>query len=89
MDEHARLGLEVFDAEVGSQHVLCELLLQFLFDFLAEPLMHKRILRVKLGKHDQLEAPNHPLLCQLELLHYLIDFILAQGQFVKVRIVDV
>ena len=81
--------MEVFDAEIRSQHVLSKLLLQLLLDLLSEPLVHERILGIQLREHYEFETSDDPLFCQLHLLHYLVDFLLLQAEFLEVGVVDV
>ena len=51
--------------------------------------MHQSIFGIKLRKHYELKATNNSLLGQLQLLHDLVDLVLAQSQFIEVSIIYV
>lgn len=88
-EENASLRLEVLDAEVRHEDVLRQLLLQLLLDLLAEAHVHLRVVRVEPREDDDLEAPDDPLLCQLERLRDAAYLVVGQAQLVEVAHVDV
>ncbi len=49
IDKKISLRLKVLYAQIGVKDVLVLLLLQLLFYFLPEPLVHESIVRIKLG----------------------------------------
>lgn len=84
IQKHAGLRLEVFNTKIRSQYVFCQLLLQFLFNFLAKSLMNQRIIRIELCQHYNFEASNNPLFCKLNCFHYLQYFFIFKMNFIEI-----
>lgn len=82
--KHVSLRLKVFNAEIRSQNVLGQLLLELLFDFLSESLVHKSVIWIKFCQDYHFEASNDPLFLEFDFFGNLHHFVVFHNQVIEI-----
>lgn len=82
--KHVSLRLKVLNAEIRCQNVFGQLLLELLFDFLAEFLVHNGVIWIKFCQDDHFEASNDPLFLEFEFLRNLHHFFIFHVKLLKI-----
>lgn len=82
--KHVCLRLKVLNAEIRCQNVFGQLLLELLFDFLAEFLVHHGVIWIKFCQDDHFEASNDSLFLEFEFLRNLHHFFIFHVKLLKI-----